>query len=321
MWVEAEIARAAREACRLEVEAEKAGNVTPVAAFPEMTFEDFLASAGAVGPVIGGAGRRRVGETILFAVEATRAVTRANTNLGTILLLSPLARAAALAGPARAGSDERFGGRRAALQESLSGVLAELDVADAELTFRAIRLAGPGGMGSVEAQDVAGSPTVTLLEAMGLAAGRDAVAREYVTGFELTFRTSLGLLEAALAAGLDPRAAAAELALELLRRVPDTLIERKFGEAPAADASARAAAVLAAGPRGSSERERAARRFDAWLRDPARGWNPGTTADLVAAALFVWLLTSPDASAQLGADSPASSNQLGESDEATVVGG
>jgi triphosphoribosyl-dephospho-CoA synthetase len=34
--------------------------------------------------------------------------------------------------------------------------------------------------------------------------------------------------------------------------------------------------------------------LDAWLRDESRGWNPGTTADLVAGVLFVWLLTADD---------------------------
>ncbi len=282
MWGEAEIARAAEQACRLEVEAEKPGNVTPSHAFPEMAAGDFMASAAAIGPVLGGAGRSRLGETILRSVEATRRATPANTNLGTILLLTPLARAAALA---------RAPGREA-LRGSLDGVLADLDVADADFAFRAIRLARPGGMGRVEDEDVAGPPRVTLLEAMRLAAGRDAVAREYVSVFEITFETSLGLLDTALAAGQDLRAAAVELALELLGRVPDTLIERKFGRVAAGQASARAAAVLEAGPGGSRERTHATERFDAWLRDPARRWNPGTTADLVAAALFVWLLTA-----------------------------
>ena len=163
---------------------------------------------------------------------------------------------------------------------------------DAELAFRAIRLARPAGMGRVEGQDVSGVPTVTLLEAMRLAVESDAVAREYVSVFELTFGTSLPILDLAEAEGLEPRAAAVELALELHALGCDSHIRRKFGNEAATEASARARDVLAAGPRGSAERARATERFDVWLRDPARRWNPGTTADLVATGLFVWLLTS-----------------------------
>jgi triphosphoribosyl-dephospho-CoA synthase len=165
VWDEAEIGRAAVEACRREVEAEKPGNVTPAHAFPEMTADDFLASAAAIGPVLGQAGRRPVGETILLAVEATRRAAPANTNLGTILLLAPLARAAALTSPPADGQRDHptVESRREALRASLAGVLSDLDVTDAELAFRAIRLAGPGGMGRVESEDVSVAPTVTLL--------------------------------------------------------------------------------------------------------------------------------------------------------------
>lgn len=295
MWAEAEIARAAELACWLEVEAEKPGNVTRAHAFPEMSHRDFVAGAAAVAPVLGEAGRRPVGETILRAVRAARAVTSANTNLGTILLLAPLARAAALANggtPREVVGAEAPAERTLALRQALAGVLAGLGVADAELAFEAIRLAAPGGMGRVASQDLSRRPTVTLLEAMRIAAPRDAVAHEYATGFSITFGTALGLLEAAFAASRDSRAAAVELALELQARAPDTLIARKVGAAAAAAASARARAVLTAGPRGSAARQRETSSFDAWLRDPARRWNPGTTADLVAAALFVRLLVA-----------------------------
>jgi triphosphoribosyl-dephospho-CoA synthase len=312
MWAEDEIARAAELACRLEVEAEKPGNVTPSHALPKLSYRDFVASSTAVAPVLGEAGRRPVGETILRAVRATRAVTSVNTNLGTILLLAPLALAAALAKVAGGAPGEVAGAETPAkltlaLRRALAGVLAGLEVADAELVFEAIRLAAPGGMGRVASQDLSGRPTVTLLEAMRIAAPRDAVAREYATGFAITFGTALGLLEAAFAASRDIRAAAVELALELQVRAPDTLIARKFGAAAAEEASARARAVLAAGPRGSAARERETSSFDDWLRDPARRWNPGTTADLVAAALFVRLLVAGAADQDLETDRPRTS--------------
>jgi len=300
MWDEAAIARAAELACRIEVSAPKPGNVGPDAAFADMSDADLLASAAAVAPVIGGAGRRPVGETMLQAVRATRRVVGVNTNLGIILLLTPLARAAALVRrtPPAAGEKGRL---VPLLRRALAGVLRSLDVADAERTYRAIRLAGPGGMGHVSEQDLERPPTVTLLEAMRLAAGRDAVAREYVTDFEITFTRGVPLLRAGLAHGLHLEAAVVETFLNLLAEVHDTLLERKLGRAAAAAVSARAAAVLAAGEPGTPGRAREAARMDRWLRDRPRPWNPGTTADLVAGSLFVWLLTDEDATRHLPA--------------------
>src|SRR4051795_2363704 len=95
-----EIAAAAQLACVLEASAEKPGNITPSHDFEDTAYEDMLRSAIALGPEIGRAGERGVGETVLAAVRATRAVAGANTNLGIALLLAPLARAAVA--PARA---------------------------------------------------------------------------------------------------------------------------------------------------------------------------------------------------------------------------
>ena len=93
-----EIGSAVQLACLLEASASKPGNVTPGRRFRDMSYEDFLASAAAIGPAFTRAGERGLGATILEAIEATRRWTRANTNLGIILLAAPLARAAALGG-------------------------------------------------------------------------------------------------------------------------------------------------------------------------------------------------------------------------------
>jgi triphosphoribosyl-dephospho-CoA synthase len=48
--------------------------------------------------------------------------------------------------------------------------------------------------------------------------------------------------------------------------------------------------VLVAGGVRTAAGRRALHRFDASLRDPGNALNPGTTADLVTATLFVGLL-------------------------------
>src|SRR5918992_3207204 len=269
------VAGAAQLACVLEVSAEKPGNITPSHDFHDTSYEDMLRSAIAVGPELARAGERGVGETALAVVEASRRVAPANTNLGIALLLAPLARAALEDGPLRA---------------RLGATLRALDVADARAAYAAIRLSGAGGLHERVEHDVRAEPTVGLRDAMASAAERDSVASEYVTDFALTFDTGLPALIAALDDGLAVREAIVELHLRLLDRAPDTLIARKRGGDAAARVSAGARDVLAAGGVRTATGRRALREFDTSLREPGNALNPGTTADLVTATLFVALV-------------------------------
>jgi triphosphoribosyl-dephospho-CoA synthase len=272
----AEVAAAGQLACLLEVSAPKPGNVSPGRHFHDTRYEDFLASAVAIGPALAAAGENPLGTTIRRAVEATLRWTRSNTNLGIVLLLAPLARAALRKG--------------ASLRERLRTVLAETTVTDAGEVYAAIRRARPGGLGEAKAEDVAGAPSVSLRDAMALAAERDAIAREYVTDFALTFETGVPAVLAARREGLAWSDTVVEAYLALLDATPDTHIARKLGAAEAAAISLQARAVRAAGGTRSPEGRRALGLLDAELRDQRNRRNPGTTADLTCAALFVVIL-------------------------------
>ena len=271
----AAVAAAAQLACVLEASAEKPGNVTPSHDFHDTSYEDMLRSAIALGPEIGRAGERGVGETVLAAVRATRAVARANTNLGIVLLLAPLARAALTGGL----------GRRCVRE-----ILGALTVDDARSAYAAIRLADAGGLDDPVEHDVRDEPEVTLREAMAAAAPRDAIAAEYAGDYAVTFALGMPVLAGALGDGLGPRDAIVELALRILAAVPDSLIARKRGPAAAARVAAHADRVLAAGGVRSAAGRSALAEFDASLRRDGNALNPGTTADLVTAVIFVALL-------------------------------
>jgi triphosphoribosyl-dephospho-CoA synthase len=271
------ISGAAQLACLIEVTAPKPGNVSPGRDFGDTRYEDFLASAAAIGPVVAEAGERAIGATVLEAVRATGRSTHVNTNLGIILLFAPLARAAI---SASAGS----------LRERLSEVIGATTVEDARDVYAAIRLANPGGLGRVEAQDIAGEPTASLLDVMKLAADRDAVANEYATNYSTTFDAGVPALIRARSEGLDWSDATVETYLHLLAAKPDTLIARKRGLPAAVAVSRRAAEVVSAGGvRSANGKERLAE-FDLSLRDADNANNPGATADLTAATLFAALL-------------------------------
>jgi triphosphoribosyl-dephospho-CoA synthase len=289
------VATAAQLACLLETSAPKPGNVSPGRHFHDARYEDFLASAAAIGPVIALAGQRPVGPTVLAAVEATARWAPSNTNLGIILLFAPLARAAIEAGPPPTDEIPLRAPRNitiAELREGTETVLAATTVADARAVYAAIRLARPGGLGHADAQDVRDEPSATLQVVMSLAAGRDAIAREYATGFAATFDLGVPALSRARSDGLEWDGAVVETYLTLLAAAPDTLIARKRGIAEAERVSRDAGSIIAAGgvrtPAGRSQIEA----FDQRLRDSRNTTNPGATADLTASAVFTFLLAA-----------------------------
>lgn len=261
-------------ACLLEASAPKPGNVSPGRHFSDIRYEHFLASAAAIGAAFTEVGTRPLGITIRAAIEATARWAPSNTNLGLVLLLAPLARAAAAGGELRA---------------TLARVLAQTTVDDAREVYAAIRLAEPGGLGHADEQDVFSEPTVPLIEVMRLAADRDAIAREYATGFETTFDLAAPALAASRASGLAWDDAVVETFLKVLAARSDTHIARRGGVELARTVSARAARVLSAGGVRTPAGREAIDAMDAALRAGGNTASPGATADLTAAAIFVAL--------------------------------
>ena len=270
------IAAAFEQACLDELAAPKPGNVHLFADGHRMTAEDFVRSAAAAaGPLT--ARGAKVGARILGAVEASLDAAGANTNLGIILLCAPLAAAA------EAGGD---------LRQVLRRVLDTLDRGDADFTFRAIVRASPAGLGRAEHHDVFAPATVSLREAMAEAASRDRIAQQYVTGFADVFERGETLLAARLAATSDRPLATLGVYLAFLAAFPDSHIVRKYGATVAARICTAASPIEAM--------VRCATRLDdvlpdilAWdakLKD--EGINPGTSADLTVATLFVHRLRS-----------------------------
>ncbi len=241
----------------------KPGNVHPTAEFPDLTHTELVAAGLAIAPAMEQAAEVPLGRTILAAVTAAKSVTRSNANLGIVLAIAPLA----------AIPDDRPAGPAAVAE-----VLTRLTPADAADVWQAIRLAQPGGMGKSGQHDLAEPPPDDLLAAMRLAAPRDAIARLWADGYDSLVTGLVADLEAAINCGLPLNDAIIRAFLAQLAREPDSLIARKHGLPVAVEVSRLASAALAQ-PQSIPE-------FDRFLRSPRR-LNPGTTADLTAAALYI----------------------------------
>ena len=247
----------------LEASAAKPGNVHPAAEFPDLSHAELVAAGLAIAPAMERAAELPLGRTILDAVTAARSVTRSNANLGIVLAIAPLAAVpdASPESPA-----------------AVADVLARLTPADATDVWQAIRLAQPGGMGHSGQHDLAGPPPADLLAAMRVAAPRDAIARLWADGYESLFTGLVADIGAAIGRGLDLDDAIVHAFLAQLAREPDSLISRKHGLPVAVEVSRRAAAAL--------DQPQTIPEFDRFLRSPLR-LNPGSTADLTAAALYI----------------------------------
>jgi triphosphoribosyl-dephospho-CoA synthase len=258
--------RAYVDACLLELQALKPGNVHRHAAGHGMTVEHFARSALVSASPLATPGRP-VGERIRNAIAATRDAVGCNTNLGIVLLAAPLMAAAEWA---------PFGRLRAALEATLAG----LTVADAAEAYEAIRIAAPAALGRAPEQDVASPPSVDLREAMMLASRRDRIARQYARGYRDVYEIGVARLRSARQADLSDERAAMLVYMDFLAAFPDTHLQRKHGAAVAEEVRREAAALVAAGEYADA----ALLAFDGRLKE--KGLNPGTSADLTVASLL-----------------------------------
>lgn len=262
------IARAYRASCLAELDALKPGNVHAFADGHRMRVADFVASAQVSTPHLAQAGAP-VGRRVLTAMDATLRAVGQNTNLGILLLCAPIAVAAEGGG---------------ALREALGRVLERLDAADAAGVFEAIRRANPGGLGRADRHDVtAPGLAASLQAAMAEAAPRDRIAHAYATGFADLFEVGLPALAAARANGLAPPWSTTAVFLAYLARLPDSHVARKHGLARAQALRGEAEDLLSLDLR--TRPAEALLAVDRRWKDA--NLNPGTSADLTVATLFL----------------------------------
>ncbi|MDR1944006.1 MAG: triphosphoribosyl-dephospho-CoA synthase [Synergistaceae bacterium] len=289
------ISQAAELACAMEVLSPKPGNVSPGKPFKYLNDMTFVASSIGLSEAFRDPGES-VGKLVERAVRATARLVGKNSNLGIILLLAPLARAAndILTGP----DSLRQGGGISAgnLRGAVKNVLAGLDGDDSSSIYRAIRSASPEGLGKSERYDVTergadGGEGIfpPVMEAMRFASAWDSVAGEYATGYEITFGLTVPKLTSLWREGRTLRSSVVQTFLFVMSEVPDTLIARKLGAEVSNEVSRAARRSLGLGGCFSEDGRRAARDLTAMLDDRDNLMNPGTTADLVAAGIFVFL--------------------------------
>ena len=276
----------------------KPGNVDRCHDFSDIGFHHFLTSAVSAYPVFRRAARGE-GSPGSLILEGVRAwgdwKLMSNTHFGSLVLLIPLALAAGRTankpGPERSqetrrGEDQE-NGPDDGLEEELARVLRSTTVQDAIDFYRAFDLAGARvvsvdefSLKDPDWEEKLIEGDQSLFDLMRLSVDHDIVAREWATGYERAFRLAGRLKEMVSLYGLND--GVVRTFLEALAEVPDSLISAKFGREKALQVSRRAAEALL------DPTLDKARQMDVDLLE--EDTNPGSTADLIAASLFISLL-------------------------------
>ncbi|MBX0285008.1 triphosphoribosyl-dephospho-CoA synthase [Haloarcula salinisoli] len=251
----------------------KPGNVDRERDFADLRFEHFMAGAVGARPGLGlAADGEPVGRAFEHAVAGMADQSAGNTQFGALLLLAPLVAAAGEGDLTPAGVDRVVRGTTVADAAAFYRAFEHVDVAVDD---------PPEGMEPLDVRH--GSDAIPELEAQGLtlfdvmaeSADVDGIAAEWAGGFARVFEAA----EALLADDGPVPDRASRVFLKLLAEDVDTFVVTRNSPDAAAEVQRRAQAVLD----GEEDATELAEEL------VARDINPGTTADLVAGALFVAL--------------------------------
>lgn len=278
-------------ACVLEATAPKAGNVHPVAKFDDLCFADFVSAAeiAAIELTVASSG---LGDRVHSLIDQTRRRTNTNVNLGIALLFGPIVLAEEQQRPT---SDSWTLDH---WHDATSNVLLNITKEQSHRLGQAIAKASAGGMDgdyqpedpSLDVQSLTDS--FDVMAAMREAKNRDLIAAEYANGFESFFADVVPTVETSVRETGDLLSGISLAHLRLLADRGDTLIARKNGRQTEREIRKRAERCVddfqRSGNSGIGELE-SIKEFDAYLRSEAHRLNPGTTADFIAAAVYVCL--------------------------------
>ena len=296
------IARCIQLAMVMEVSAyPKPGNVDRNHDYEDTRFEHFLASAVSIHPVMENAAKSKtgVGSLIHSAVrESARWQNGGNTHFGAFILLVPLAMAA---------GDILHKKHEFTIEELVScahDIVKKTNVQDAIEFYRSFETAkvrvnpvdefdlqDSSSLGSLDEENT------TLYDLMEISRSYDLIADEWVSGFERcancgeTIINFMGSTNKFGEPKLDVNDVVVYAFLKILSENRDTFIQTKFDETTADYVSGRARDILLEfkPQRSGFDAVRlAVEEFDDELL--SKGINPGSTADIVIAGLFIALL-------------------------------
>lgn len=271
----------------------KPGNVDRDHNYPDTRFEHFLASAVSVYPVLKKASEdhKGIGDYIHSAVvESAKWQSGGNTHFGAFILLIPLV----MAGGRLMDKRDRTTGIFPELNRLTAQLILHTDVNDAVALYRAFAAAGVKvndvedldlkDPASIEAIQTRG---ITLYQLMKISSAYDMIAREWTSHYPRTFECAASILDKYRTASIND--AVVWTFMEMLARYPDTFVQTKFDSHVAETVSRQAGRIVDTinGSGFESARMDIMKLDEKFIKN---GINPGSTADIIIAGLFVALM-------------------------------
>lgn len=292
-----------------EVSADKPGNVNLITGFEGTRYEHFLASAVVAEPHFALAAQRGIavslGKISLCDVGLGNIIKDCvadisawqyggNTLLGTVFLFVPIAVASGMIP-----TNEKYTFEVSEIRKNLKLVVESTTPEDAVNVYKAIKIANPSGLGKAPDLDVNNPDSVnriikeniSLLQVFQIASSYDNVCSEWVNNYPITFDFAYPNLMEQIKTFKDLNTAVIHTFLKVLAKYPDTFIARKVGFGKAQEVSLMAEEILKFGGLGTSEGKAKLHEFDLMLRKSSNLLNPGTTADIIATALALCVLS------------------------------
>ena len=261
-------------ACKKDIELVKPGNVNLNSPHSDTTAQDYLNSATQSSKELFRE-EYSLGERILKSINVTRETVRTNTNLGIILLCAPIVQACA--------DFNNLG-----LKEGLKKVLKNTSIQDTQDLCMAIKTSSPGGLGRSNVYDINSKPITTIEDIMSYSANYDRISYQYAHNYGDIFDFIIPRLVFLNEKHNSLDVSLSLMFIEILAKIPDSHISRKFGEKIAKKTSNNAYDLLKILDREHSPDYLADELNNLDYKYKKKGINPGTTADLLVASLMIY---------------------------------
>ena len=263
--------------CKKDIELIKPGNVNLLSSHKDTKAQDYLDSAILSSKELFNQ-NYSLGKRILESVNVTRSQVNVNTNLGIILLCAPVIQS-------------YIDFNNLDLREGIKKTLSTTSIKDTHDLCAAINISSPGGLGDSDMYDTASYPNVSIKQIMDYSQEYDRISYQYSHNFSDIFDFIIPKLEF-----LNQRYESLDISLsllfiEILAKIPDSHISRKFGDKIAKKTSNNAHDLLKILDREHDPDYLAKALNNLDYEYKKKGINPGTTADLLVASLMIYKIS------------------------------
>ena len=266
--------------CDTEMESLKPGNVHKYSEGHNMNVKDFFKSSSIISRCLT-KNNLDLGKKILNSVNEIKKKVKKNTNLGILLMLSPIVTVVLKEGII---SKEE-------LLRKIRSLIKKQNVKNSIPIFKAISLISPGGLGISKKYDVNEMPKTKLYKAMEFSRKRDLIARQYYNGFKDIFNIGVPAYKKFYNKWGKVNWALTGVYLTFLKKFNDSHIARNKGNkiAISIKKEAKKYYFFLKNNKNLTKIKKELLVFDKKLK--SKEINPGTIADLTVATLFIEKVT------------------------------